>query len=219
MSKSCTLRAVGDIDLSRAALVISECQRAFIDPSSAFLGGLVDEVERRQILPRIRDLAASFRAVGKPVIHCTIAHRPGTEGTARTSPITRRAMRFGVAVQGDPSVEIVPILAPEPGDIVSNRASGATIFFNTDLDSILRVAGIDTIVLVGVSTNLALFAGSVEATNRNYRVVIPEDCTAGGSPETHEMAMQHFLPLLATITTAATVDDALRSADLGKETT
>jgi len=210
---------MGNIDLSRAALVISECQRAFVDPSSAFLGGLVDEVERREILPRIRDLASSFRAAGKPVIHCTITHRPGTEGTARTSPITRRAMRFGVAVEGDPSAEIVPILAPEPGDIISNRASGATIFFNTDLDSVLRVAGIDTIVLVGVSTNLALFAGSVEATNRNYRVIIPEECTAGGSPETHEMAMQHFLPLLATITTAEVVGQALRNGADSEETT
>jgi nicotinamidase-related amidase len=204
---------VSNLALSRAALVISECQRGFVEPSSTFLGGLVEEVERRQILPLIRDLASSFRAAQRPVIHCTVVHRPGTEGTARTAPITRRAMRLGVAIEGDPSAEIVPILTPEPGDVVSNRASGATIFFNTDLDSILRVAGIESIVLVGVSTNLALFAGSVEATNRNYRVVIPEDCTAGGSRETHEMMVQHFLPLLATITTAAAVEAALDDID------
>jgi nicotinamidase-related amidase len=193
------------LDLSRAALVISECQRGFVDPSLSFLGGLAEEVERRQILPRIRDLAEGFRAAGRPVVHCTVVHRPGTEGTARTAPIVRRAMRFRVAIEGDESAAIAPMLAPAPGDVISNRSSGATIFFNTDLDSILRVAGIDTIVLVGVSSNLALFAGSVEATNRNYRVLIPEDCTAGGSEETHAMAMQHFLPLLATITDAAAV--------------
>lgn len=197
------------VDLSRAALVISECQRGFVDPEFSFLGGLADEAQRRQILPRIRDLAERFRSAGRPVIHCTIVHRPGTEGAARTAPIVRRAMRFGVSVQGDASADIVPILTPAPGDIVSNRSSGSTIFFNTDLDSILRVAGIDTIVLVGVSSNLALFAGSVEATNRNYRVLIAEDCTAGGSQETHDMMVQHFLPLLAKITDAAAVNNLL----------
>ena len=208
---------MGPVDLSRAALVISECQRGFVDPAFSFLGGLADEVERRQILPRIGDLAERFRSAGRPVVHCTIVHRPATEGTARTSPIVRRAMRFGVAIEGDASAEIVPILTPAPGDIISNRSSGATIFFNTDLDSILRVAGIDTIVLVGVSSNLALFAGSVEATNRNYRVLIPEDCTAGGSDETHAMAVQHFLPLLATITDADAVNGLLHDVQHSQE--
>jgi nicotinamidase-related amidase len=211
------MRAMTTVDVSRAALVISECQRGFVDPAFSFLGGLADEVERRQILPRIRELAEGFRSAGRPVVHCTIVHRPGTEGTARTSPIVRRAMRFGVAIEGDASAEIVPILTPLLGDVISNRSSGATIFFNTDLDSILRVAGIDTVVLVGVSSNLALFAGSVEATNRNYRVLIPEDCTAGGSEATHAMVMQHFLPLLATITDAAAVTDLLRNVQPGRE--
>lgn len=210
--------AMGTVDLCRAAMLISECQRGFVDPSLSFLAGLADEVERRRILPRIHDLAASFRTAGRPVVHCTVVHRPDNAGTATAAPIVRRAIRFGVAREGDASAEIVPILSPEPGDIISNRSSGTTIFFNTDLDSILRVAGIDTVVLVGVSSNLALFAGSVEATNRNYRVLIPEDCTAGGSEATHAMAVQHFLPLLATITDAATVIDSLRDIQQNQAT-
>jgi nicotinamidase-related amidase len=200
--------------LGRPALVISECQRGFVDPSLGFLGGLAQQVVERAMLPKIADLAATFRAAGRPVVHCTLVHRPDWAGVAARSKIVRAARRSGVAMEGDPSAEIAPELTPQAGDVVCQRQSGITLFHETGLDSILRVADIDTIVLVGVSTNLALFAAAVEAANRNYAVVVPEDCTAGASAETHEFAIVHSLPLLATVCTSGAIAEALQPVSM-----
>jgi nicotinamidase-related amidase len=201
---------MASLDLGRAALVISECQRGFVDPSLCFLGGLAQQVVERAMVPKIAELAATFRSADRPVVHCTLVHRHDWAGVAARAKIVRAARRSGVALEGDPSAQIAPELAPQAGDVVCQRQSGITLFHETGLDSILRVADIDTIVLVGVSTNLALFAAAVEAANRNYAVVVPEDCTAGASAETHEFAMVHSLPLVATVCTSGAVAEALR---------
>ena len=196
-------------DLATAALVISECQAGFVDPEHSFLGGLAAAAHERQIVPKIAALAETFRRYDRPVIHCTLVHRSDFAGVSMAAPIARLAHRFAVAVEGHPSAEIVEGLRPHPADIVCQRQSGATLFHNTDLESVLTVAGVDTLVLVGVSTNLALFAAAIEATNRNFRVVIPVDCTAGASEESHAAAVTHSLPLVAAMADSAAVTTAL----------
>jgi nicotinamidase-related amidase len=79
------------------------------------------------------------------------------------------------------------------------------------LDTLLRGLGTQTVILTGVSTNVALPGTTIEATNRGYSVVVPEDCTAGGSPETHEFMIREFFPLLSAVTTAEAVLAALRA--------
>ena len=76
---------------------------------------------------------------------------------------------------------------------------------------LLRTARIETVVFCGVSTNVALMGGSVEAVGHGYSVVIAEDCTAGATAETHEMQITMHLPLIATISSAADIIAALAS--------
>ena len=78
-------------------------------------------------------------------------------------------------------------------------------FTGTTLDATLRGYGIDTVVLSGVSTNIALPGAATEAVALGYSVVLAEDCTAGATPETHQMQVTMHLPLLATITDAESV--------------
>jgi len=199
------------LSLTSSALVICECQAGFIDPAFAYLGGLAEQAETRQIVPKIAELAVAVREAGRPVIHSTIVHRRSWAGVSNAARIVRVAKRSAVAMEDDPSSAIVPELSPADSDILSQRSSGNTIFYNTDLDSILRVAEVDTIILVGVSTNLALYSASVEATNRNYTVVLAEDCCAGATVETHAFMIEHLLPLVSTVTTSDAVVESLRA--------
>ena len=105
--------------------------------------------------------------------------------------------------------EIHPGLTPADGDFVMQRRHGVTAFQGTELDSILRNLGVETVILTGVSTNLALTGMSVEAVNRGFNVVLPEDCTAGASPETHAFMIQQFFPLVATVTDRESVTTVL----------
>ena len=109
-------------------------------------------------------------------------------------------------VAGTPDAEPMPDVVPADSDIVCSRRSGLAMWYGTDLDAMLRNQHVETLVLVGVSTNVALFGGSLGGVDRGYQVVIPEDCTAGGSAESHQFMITNSLPLLATMATADAVD-------------
>jgi nicotinamidase-related amidase len=193
----------------RAALLIVECQRGVLDPGLAIFAGLAEQATGRGILPRIAALAADFRTAGLPVVHAHVAHRADFGGAAVTNPITARTAREGRMVAGTPEVEAMPEVAPAPGDYVSTRHSGLGLWYGTDVDSTLRNLRVDTVVLTGVSTNLALFAGAVGAVDRGYQAVIVEDASAGATAEAHDWMVTNTLPLLAALAPAAAVSAAL----------
>ena len=192
-------------DLERAALVISECQRGILDPGVAIFKGIADHATDRGMVPNIARLVQAFRAAGRPVVHCTIQHRPDLAGVLPNSMLGSMTLRDRRMIAGSPDVEIPAEIAPRVEDFVSCRATGITAFYGTDLDATLRLQGVDTIVLTGVSTNLALPGFSIEAVNRGYRVILPEDATAGTSAELHSMMITNLLAVLTRVTTTDAV--------------
>ena len=196
----------------RAALVISECQRGILDPDLAIFPGLAEECAARGALERIAALAQRFRDAGLLVVHAHVVHRPDFRGYASTSPIAGRSRREGRMTAGSKDVEAMPPATPDPADHVSARHSGMGMWYGTDLDSTLRNERVDTIVFTGVSTNVALFAGSVGAIDRGYQAVIVEDASSGASAESHQWMIDNTLPLLATI---ASTDDVLAAVSAG----
>ena len=86
-----------------------------------------------------------------------------------------------------------------------------SMFHGTELEWHLRGLGIQTCVMVGVSTSIALPGSANEAVARLLNTVIPEDCTAGGTTDSHEMQIRLHLPLLATVTSSEAVITALHS--------
>ena len=148
---------------------------------------------------------------GAPVIFATIAARtPDFDGFPVNCALAARIKRTGKLVVGTPGGAIHDDLVVEPSDIVSHRAHGMAPFTGTTLDATLRGYGIDTVMLTGVSTNIALPGAATEAVALGYNVVLAEDCTAGATPETHQMQITMHLPLLATVTDADSVIASLK---------
>jgi nicotinamidase-related amidase len=196
----------------RAALVVNEMQNAIANPAHVDTP-LAGQVTARGIVARINTLTGAFRAAGAPVIFCTIAARtPDWDGFLVNCALAARIKRTGKLVAGTPGGAIYDGLVVEPSDVVSSRAHGMAPFTGTSLDATLRGYGIDTVVLSGVSTNIALPGAATEAVALGYSVVLVEDCTAGATPETHQMQITMHLPMLATITDAESVIASLRAA-------
>ncbi|HEX3963528.1 MAG TPA: cysteine hydrolase [Trebonia sp.] len=195
----------------RPALIVNEMQNAITNP--AYIGTpLAGQVAGRGIVDRINTLTAAFRAAGAPVIFCTIAARsPSFEGFRVNCALAASIRRKGHLVAGTANAAIHDDLVVEPSDIISHRSHGMAPFTGTDLDATLRGHGIDTVVLSGVSTNIALPGAATEAVALGYSVVLVEDCVAGATPETHQMQVTQHLPLLATVTGAEPVISAVRS--------
>jgi nicotinamidase-related amidase len=118
------------------------------------------------------------------------------------SYLGKMALRHRSMITGTPDVEIPPELGPEVSDIVSSRATGLTAFYGTDLDAMLRLQDVRTVVLAGVSTNVALPGLALEAVNRGYDVILAEDCTAGASAAAHQQMIDNLLAVVARINTA-----------------
>jgi nicotinamidase-related amidase len=71
----------------------------------------------------------------------------------------------------------------------------------TDLDAVLRNLGATTIVVAGVSVNVAIMNLVMDAVNHAYQVVLPRDAVAGVPKEYADMLIDNTLSLLATVTT------------------
>jgi nicotinamidase-related amidase len=170
-------------------------------------------VTERAVVARINTLTAAFRAAGAPVIFCTIAARTADfDGFVVNCALAAGIRRKGHLVTGTLNAAVHDDLLVEPSDIISHRSHGMAPFTGTSLDATLRGYGTDTVVLSGVSTNIALPGAATEAVALGYSVVLAEDCTAGATPETHQMQVTMHLPLLATITDADSVIASLRAA-------
>jgi nicotinamidase-related amidase len=187
-----------------AALVVCECQRGVLDPSMAIFPGLAEEAAARGMLAKIARLASAFRVAGLPVVHVHVVHRADLGGVVANSMITARGLKSGSMRVGTPEVEAMEGAVPDPSDYISARQSGVGMWYGTNLDVTLRSLRVDTIVLSGVSTNVAMFGGALGAVDRGYKAVLAEDATAGATADLHEWMVTNTLPLLATM---STVDD------------
>jgi nicotinamidase-related amidase len=193
----------------RPALIVNEVQNAIANPSYIDTT-LAAQAAERGIVGRINTLAEAFRRAGAPVIFCTIAARTADFAGFRVNcALAAGIRRKGHLVAGTAGAAVHDDLVVGPADIVSGRAHGMAPFTGTSLDATLRGYGIDTVVLTGVSTNIALPGAATEAVALGYHVVLAEDCSAGATPETHQMQVTMHLPLLATVTDAASVTAAL----------
>ncbi|HWV12739.1 MAG TPA: isochorismatase family cysteine hydrolase [Sphingobium sp.] len=193
----------------RAALIISECQRGIVDSGMGGFPGLIAQVHERGILPRIAVLAAAFRAARLPVFHLTIAHRPDFADVQPNSMLAAMARKGGALVTGSAAAQIVPELAPAPDDFIIERTSGLIGFHGTALDALLRRLHIETVVITGVSTNVAVAGCTMAATDLGYHAIVAEDCIAAADPATHEVIVRDQLRMVARITSAADVAQAI----------
>jgi nicotinamidase-related amidase len=195
----------------RAALIINEMQNGIANPFYDDTP-LARQVAERGLIAGINTLAAAFRDAGAPVIFCTIAAETADWAGFRVNcALAARIRRKGLLVTGTATGAIHDDLVVAPSDIVSRRAHGMAPFTGTALDATLRGYDIDTVVLSGVSTNIALPGAATEAVALGYNVVLAEDCAAGATPETHHMQITLHLPLLATVTDAESITGSLRA--------
>ena len=98
--------------------------------------------------------------------------------------------RKTLAIEGAAVTEIVPALAPRPGEhtVFKHRYSP---FDNTDLELLLRNLEVKTLVICGVNTNNCVLCACFEAFNRDYRVVVMRDvCASMNGPDYHDAAIK-----------------------------
>ena len=184
----------------RTAVVTSEVQNGVVGERSA-LPALAEAAEK-EMLPALRRLLPAARAAGVQVVHCTAYRRADGKGANTNARLFMGVRKSPVGLlPGSAEVEVLADLGPEPQDLLLTRTHGLDPMAGTDLDPVLRNLGVRTIVVTGVSVNVAVTNLVMDAVNHGYDVVLPRDAVCGIPQDYADAVIDHTLALLATITT------------------
>lgn len=181
------------------AVVTQECQVGVIG-DKAVLGELADAASTTAV-PNIVRLLTAARAAGVDVVHCLAVRRPDGRGANSNARLFGATAKLGIDLLPGSGGDLLPVLGPEPSDLVLGRLHGIGPMAGTDLDAVLRNLGVTTIVGVGVSVNVAIPNFVMDAVNLGYRFVLPRDAVAGVPAEYADAVIDNTLSLLATVTT------------------
>jgi biuret amidohydrolase len=193
------------VDPAITAIVTSELQNGVVGEHSA-LPALAEAAG--PAVAAAGRLAKVARAAGVQVVHGTVYHRADGKGSNRNARLFGAVRRAPAALlPGSPEVEVVAAVGVEPDDLVLTRTHGLNPMSGTDLDPVLRNLGVRTIVVVGVSVNVAVTNLVMDAVNRGYQVVLPRDAVCGIPADYAAAVLDNTLALLATLTTVDELTD------------
>ena len=189
-----------------------------VDLQNAFLapGELLANQHARDIVPNVNMIARAVRARGGEVVYLrhTVSDDPRfrlTEFQARMVPRTSdgdfhlRAGTFGHRLY--PGLEV---LAQDL--TVDKHRYSAFLPNSSDLDSMLRKRGIDTVIITGTVTNVCCESNARDANMLGYKVVFVSDATAAFSDEEHNATLLSMAAVFAEVRNAAGVVQMLESA-------
>jgi len=178
-----------DFDPASTALIVIDMQRDFIEPGGfgAALGN--DVTQLGAIVPVVAQLIAAFRRAGLPVIHTRECHAADLSDCPPAKRLRGLpSLRIGdpgpmgrILIAGEPGAEILPELAPLPGETVIDKP-GKGAFYATALGDILAGMGIRTLVLAGVTTEVCVQTTMREANDRGFECLLAEDATESYFP-------------------------------------
>ena len=165
--------------------------------------GYGPELARRKTIANTALALGKARAAGLKVGYVRVGFSPDYRECPPNSRLFQGARNSGLFKLGTWGTEVHPALAPQPGDfdIVKHRVSP---FYATPLEAILRGNAIRRIYISGVSTSGAVLSAGKDGHDRDYDMVVLEDCWCALSEAQHQAVIEQ-LQRIATITTAAEV--------------
>lgn len=185
----------------RVGLVIVDLQNDFLSPDGAYARGKTVNAEARLLPDRVASVARAVKQHQGLVTASLFTLWPDTQGEPMISPhlLERRPfLRKGDFAPGSRGQANVDAIAPYIDVAVFKVAYSA--FFNTQLDWVLRRAGVDTVAVCGIVTNGGVASTVRDAHMRDYHTLVLSDGCMAFSAEVHDAALKDMSSVAEVMT-------------------
>lgn len=193
-----------ELNPATTAFVASHWQNDVVGADGAFAPFFRAQIEKHGVIDVAKRLLDGARAAGVQVAYTRVAFKPGHSDLVTNVPLLGVVAQQGCLLDGTPGGDVIDELKPEAEDwnLANPKVSN---FVEGELDAKLRGAGIDTIVLFGVATNLSVESTGRSAGDLGYRVVVVSDACTAATDEANAASLETF-GLLGEV---ASADDVL----------
>ena len=163
------------------AILVADMIKGFCEPGHPLYVG----ESIRAIIPRIQQLLDRELKQGSKIFYVCDTHTPN-------DPEFRIFLPH--CIEGTEETEVIPELAPFPGEIVRKHRYSA--FYDTDLEERLRQMQPDKLIICGDCTSICVLFTAADAINRGFPVEVYSDCVADFDSEAHSFALRHMEKVL-----------------------
>lgn len=160
----------------KPALLIVDYAMAYLDPASPLYAGVEDA------LASTERVLAACRKAQIPIVFTRVEYEPGG---ANGGLFYQKIPALRSFDAGSPLCDFPPTLEPLPGETVITKQF-ASAFFATGLAELLRERGVDTLVIVGLSTSGCVRASALDALQSGFRPFVVRDACGDRHKAPHE---------------------------------
>jgi ureidoacrylate peracid hydrolase len=181
-------------DPKLAGLLVVDVQNDFVSPEGSACKRGEDVTSAVAMVPNLIRLIDEGRRVGLTIVYIRTTH---SEWTDTPSWIYRSSQKSGLNTcrEGTWGAELYEGIFPLPSErvVIKHRYSA---FINTDLNTVLKARGIQSVLVCGVATNVCVETTARDAYMFDYYVTMIDDCSAAYEPKLHmgtlENMRRHF---------------------------
>lgn len=167
---------------SNTALVLHDMQNDFIGES-------LSKPEMQAVVKRTKALIDLAHSLPIPVIYTRVETDPAITFPSERAPYLRRP--GSICLKGTPGAEIISDLKPGLDDYVITKVRSSA-FYQTKLDTLLRVKGVWILIVAGGSTNWGVEWLARDAKCRDIITVALSDCTYSATPEAQAASLANI---------------------------
>jgi ureidoacrylate peracid hydrolase len=200
---------------SKTALLVIDLQNDTISVGGkSEKSGAVEHAKSQRTVEHVSKLLTTARTVGSPVFHNLFVVEPGAPAIGTNAPIFASIQAGGNVVKGTWGAAIVDGIKVAEGEYVLERQR-MDAFHGTQLNVLLRNLGIDTVIICGAWTNMAVEHTARSAADYGYRVVLASDATSTFNDRWQQASLNYALTNIATLASTAEIEAALRTTEQG----
>ncbi len=208
-----------EIDLATTAMFVTDPQNDFLSKESPAWGLVGPTVIKHKVVEKEKRLKALAKDLGIPVFYSTHMYTQKEVEQWPTMPlngIDKVMFENKMFVQGTWGHDYHPELKPDSNTVVMNPHKGLSNFWTGDAALQLRMFGIETIVLYGMSANMCVESHARDAIENGFEVIIIADATAAAGDAAYEAALTNYEFLAHEVVTTAQIIKRLPKAKAAK---